>query len=135
MGKVIAEAAVSLDGFVADGADAAGPLFDWYNNGDVEVVSPDPDRVFHTSAATAEYLRSWENIGAAVIGRRLFDSPTVGVGGRRPVTPCSWLPTPRRPTGRIPTRRSRSSPTDCPARSPERVRTPATATSRSPAET
>jgi dihydrofolate reductase len=81
MGNVIAEAAVSLDGFVADRADAVGPLFDWYNNGDVEVVSADPDRVFHTSAASAEYLRSWENVGAAVIGRRLFDL-TDGWGGR-----------------------------------------------------
>jgi dihydrofolate reductase len=81
MGKVIAEAAVSLDGFVADRADAVGPLFDWYNNGDMEVVSADPDRVFHTSAASAEYLRSWENVGAAVIGRRLFDL-TDGWGGR-----------------------------------------------------
>jgi hypothetical protein len=29
MGKVIANAAMSLDGFVADTSDAVGPLFDW----------------------------------------------------------------------------------------------------------
>jgi hypothetical protein len=30
MGEVIASAAMSLDGFVADPNDAVGPLFDWY---------------------------------------------------------------------------------------------------------
>ena len=29
MGNVIATAAVSLDGFVADTEDGVGPLFDW----------------------------------------------------------------------------------------------------------
>ena len=29
MGKVIAEAAMSLDGFIADTSDAVGPLFDF----------------------------------------------------------------------------------------------------------
>jgi dihydrofolate reductase len=82
MGKVIAAAAMSLDGFIADTSDAVGPLFDWYGNGDVEVTGADPDRIFHTSAATADYLRgAWANIGAAVIGRRLFDL-TSGWDGR-----------------------------------------------------
>jgi len=82
MGKVIAEAAMSLDGFIADTSDAVGPLFDFYGNGDVEVTGADPDRVFRTTAATADYLRRvWGNIGAAVIGRRLFDL-TDGWGGR-----------------------------------------------------
>jgi hypothetical protein len=44
MGKVIASAATSLDGFVADPDDAVGPLFDWYNNGDVAITGADPDR-------------------------------------------------------------------------------------------
>jgi dihydrofolate reductase len=74
MGKVIVAAATSLDGFIADTSDAVGPLFDWYANGDIEVTGADPDRVFHTSAATADYLRAlWANIGASVIGRHLFD--------------------------------------------------------------
>ena len=82
MAKVIAAAAMSLDGFIADTSDAVGPLFDWYGNGDVEVTGADPDRVFRTSAATGDYLRTaWGNIGAAVIGRRLFDL-TNGWGGR-----------------------------------------------------
>jgi len=74
VGKVIANAAMSLDGFVADSDDAVGPLFDWYGNGDVAITGADPERVFHVTEATAGYLRAaWVNIGAAVIGRRLFD--------------------------------------------------------------
>ena len=44
----------------------------------------DPDRVFHTSPATAEYL-NWvrASISATVIGRRLFDMVD-GWGGRPP---------------------------------------------------
>jgi len=82
MGKVIAAAAVSLDGFVADPDDAVGPLFDWYGNGNVAITGADPDRVFHVTEATAAYLRAtWPRIGAAVIGRRLFDL-TNGWNGR-----------------------------------------------------
>ncbi len=81
-GKVIATAAMSLDGFIADSSDAVGPLFDWYNNGDVEITGGDPDRVFHVTAATAGYLRAaWTGIRAVVIGRRLFDL-TNGWNGR-----------------------------------------------------
>jgi len=29
---------MSLDGFIADTNDQVGPLFDWYNNGNVEVT-------------------------------------------------------------------------------------------------
>ena len=82
MGKVIATAAMSLDGFVADTSDEVGPLFDWYGNGDVDIVGGDPDRVFHVTSATADYLRAtWPNIAALVIGRRLFDL-TNGCNGR-----------------------------------------------------
>ncbi|MFF1821824.1 dihydrofolate reductase family protein [Kribbella sp. NPDC058245] len=81
MSKVIAAAAVSLDGFVADTDDAVGPLFDWYNNGPVEVYGTDPGRPFHVSQASADYLNdTWPNIRSCVIGRRLFDL-TNGWGG------------------------------------------------------
>lgn len=53
MSRVIASAAMSLDGFVADTNDEVGPLFDWYTNGDVEFTGNDPDRVFRTGAARA----------------------------------------------------------------------------------
>ena len=74
MGKVIVGSTVSLDGFIADDNDDVGPLFDWYGNGDVAVTLGDPDRVFHVSEASAEYIRAaFGNIRATVIGRRLFD--------------------------------------------------------------
>jgi dihydrofolate reductase len=79
VGKVIAQASMSLDGFIADTDDQAGPLHDWYYHGDVEVTGH-PD--FRTSPASAEYLRAaWSTIGADVIGRRLFDL-TNGWNGR-----------------------------------------------------
>ncbi|MEJ7833486.1 MAG: dihydrofolate reductase family protein [Nocardioides sp.] len=84
MGRVIMFAAVSLDGFVADEQDAVGPLFDWYANGDVPVHLGDAERVFHTSARTADFLQdSVSRIGVCVVGRRLFDL-TNGWHGRPP---------------------------------------------------
>ncbi len=85
MGKVVSQASMSLDGYIADPSDNVGPLFEWYGNGDVEVTGADPDRVFHVSRASADHLRrAWSNIGAEVIGRRLFDL-TNGWHGRPPV--------------------------------------------------
>jgi dihydrofolate reductase len=79
MGKVIAQASMSLDGFIADTNDQAGPLHDWYFNGDTQVTT---GHDFRTSPASAEYLRAaWSAIGADVIGRRLFDL-TNGWNGR-----------------------------------------------------
>jgi dihydrofolate reductase len=74
MGKVIVGATVSLDGFIADDSDAVGPLFDWYGNGDVATTMADPDRVFHVTAESAEFIRrNTDSVRAVVIGRRLFD--------------------------------------------------------------
>jgi dihydrofolate reductase len=99
MGQVIASAAMSLDGFVADADDAVGPLFDWYNNGDVAITGADPDRVFHVTEATAGYLRAaWANIGAAVIGRRLFDL-TNGWNGRPAIGDHVFVVTHQPPVG------------------------------------
>lgn len=83
MGKVIVNAAVSLDGYIADASGGVGPLFDYYQNGEVEITLGDPDRVFHVSPPTAEYLRrfSTRSVACMVIGRRLFDL-TNGWGGR-----------------------------------------------------
>jgi dihydrofolate reductase len=98
MGKVIAQASMSLDGFIADANDQAGPLFDWYNNGDVEVTGADPaSGVFRTSQASADYLRAaWSAIGADVIGRRLFDL-TNGWNGRPAVGDHVFVVTHRPP--------------------------------------
>ena len=96
MGKVIAQASMSLDGFIADTNDEVGPLFDWYHNGDVEVTGSHPE--FLTSAASAAYLRqAWSSIGVDVIGRRLFEL-TNGWNGRPVVGEAVFVVTHRPPT-------------------------------------
>jgi dihydrofolate reductase len=98
MGKVTAQASMSLDGFVADPEDGVGPLFDWYGNGDVAFAG-DPERVFHVSQASADYLREpWANTATEVIGRRLFDL-TNGWGGRPAVGEHVFVVTHEPPTG------------------------------------
>jgi hypothetical protein len=55
---------------------------DRYGNGDVDVTFSDEERVFRTTAATADFLRSTApNMAAVVLGRRLFDL-TNGWNGR-----------------------------------------------------
>jgi dihydrofolate reductase len=99
MSKVIASAATSVDGFVADTDDAVGPLFDWYGNGEVAITGADPDRVFHVTEATAGYLRAnWVNIGAMVAGRHLFDL-TNGWNGRPPIGDHVFVVTHKAPRG------------------------------------
>jgi len=84
MGKVIAGATVSLDGYIARPDDTVGPLFDWYGNGEVEVRPPGWDRPWTVSPASAAHLRDLlATTGALVIGRRTFDL-TGGFGGRHP---------------------------------------------------
>jgi hypothetical protein len=63
MSKVIASAAVSIDGFIADTQDAVGPLFDFYNNGPVKVYGTDKGRPFMVSQETADYINSvWPTV-------------------------------------------------------------------------
>lgn len=98
MGRVIMQASMSLDGFIADESGGVGPLFDWYSNGDFEFTGSDPERLFHISAASAGYLRPvWANIGVNVVGRRLFDL-TNGWNGRPPVGEAVFVVTHAAPT-------------------------------------
>jgi dihydrofolate reductase len=98
MGTVVMQATMSLDGYIADPSGGVGPLFDWYGNGEVELTGADPDRVFHVSAASADYLRrAWANVSAGVIGRRLFDL-TNGWHGRPPIGDAVFVVTHRPPT-------------------------------------
>jgi dihydrofolate reductase len=98
VGKIIVAATMSLDGFIADPSDNVGPLFDWFGNGDVAFTGADPDRVFHISKASADYLRpAWANIAAEVVGRRLFDL-TNGWEGRPPVGEAVFVVTHQAPT-------------------------------------
>jgi dihydrofolate reductase len=74
-----------LDGFIAHLDDGVEHLFDWYDNGEVDIQWPGNDMVSHVTPASAAYLRDTiANAGALVIGRRLFDY-TQGWGGSHPI--------------------------------------------------
>src|SRR5919205_3038942 len=98
MGKVITQASMSLDGYIAELSDDSGLLFDWSTTGDVEVTGADPSMVFRVSAPSAKYLREvWANIRASVIGRRLFDLAN-GWEGRPPVGDAVFVVTHQAPS-------------------------------------
>jgi dihydrofolate reductase len=85
MGKVVASASMSLDGFVAHENNDPGRLFDWYEAGDVEVVTASEPASFHLTPASADYWREWVGeIGCLVVGRLLFDI-TDGWKGEHPL--------------------------------------------------
>jgi dihydrofolate reductase len=103
VGKVIAQAMMSLDGFIAKDDNTIGRLFDWLQNGDVEVVTPRGDRTFRLSPQSAEHWRRWASSFAVLVcGRTLFDL-TDGWDGRHdfdvPVVvvthtePVEWIET------------------------------------------
>ena len=71
MATVIVQAVASLDGFIARPDDLPGPIFDWYDAGDVELRF-NPDHAFHVSRASAEYLDR-SDVRCQLIGRHLFD--------------------------------------------------------------
>ncbi|MCW6007177.1 hypothetical protein K1W54_21735 [Micromonospora sp. CPCC 205371] len=73
----LASATVSLDGFIADESDRVGPLFDWYNNGEVPFDGGDPERVFHVSARAP---RIWRKPGRGTSSNGMVERDfTVGV--------------------------------------------------------
>jgi len=74
---------MSLDGFIARGDDSVGPLFDWYEAGDVETWMPGHPVPFHLSPADSAYWSALPREGAFITGRRLFDA-TRGWGGHPP---------------------------------------------------
>ena len=82
MGKVVSSAIMSLDGYIAKQDNTIGRLFDWLQNGDVELTTATQDIIFHLAPRSAEYWRRWtSSLGALVCGRTLFDV-TNGWGGR-----------------------------------------------------
>jgi dihydrofolate reductase len=82
MGKVIASASMSLDGYIAKEDNTIGRLFDWYQNGAVEIPTATDGLTFHLSKASADHWRQWTiALGVMVCGRTLFDF-TNGWGGR-----------------------------------------------------
>jgi dihydrofolate reductase len=71
MGKVVMYSTVSIDGFIADENDQPGALFDWLLSGDVPL---DDSGVLKVSQASYDYTRPyWDEIGATVVGRHVFD--------------------------------------------------------------
>jgi dihydrofolate reductase len=82
MGKVIASASMSLDGYIAKDDNSIGRLFDWLQNGEIETPTASPDIVFHLSPTSADHWNRWTGqLGAMICGRTLFDF-TDGWGGR-----------------------------------------------------
>lgn len=71
MATVIVQAVASLDGYIARPDDLPGPIFDWYEAGDVELRF-NPDHVFHVSQQSADHLDT-SGIRCQLIGRHLFD--------------------------------------------------------------
>jgi dihydrofolate reductase len=74
MARVVMQAVVSVDGYIAYPDDTVGPLFDWYGNGDVVVRANDQWK-FNVSGASARHVQPfWDAVRVTVIGRHLFDT-------------------------------------------------------------
>ena len=85
MGTVVSSASTSLDGFVAYPNNDPGPLFDWYEAGDVEIVNAGDLPPFHLTRESADYWTGWlGEVGCLVVGRLLFDI-TDGWKGEHPI--------------------------------------------------
>ena len=81
MGQVIASASMSLDGYIAKDDNTIGRLFDWLQNGPVEIPTVSDNITLHLSQPSADYWKQWvDGLGALVCGRTLFDF-TGGWGG------------------------------------------------------
>lgn len=81
MGQVVANAAMSLDGYISKHDNTIGRLFDWLQDGEVEVPTVDDRITLHMSPPSAEHWRRWvDGLGVLVCGRTLFDF-TDGWGG------------------------------------------------------
>lgn len=74
MSTVVAQAMMSLDGYVAKQDNSIGHLFDWLQNGEVELPTPAGDFTVHLDPASVEHWTGWaSSLGALVCGRELFD--------------------------------------------------------------
>lgn len=81
MEKVVMNASVSVDGFIAAENDDPGPLFEWLVSGDVPL---DDSGVLNVSQASYDHIRPyWDRIGVTIAGRHVFDL-TDGWDGKPP---------------------------------------------------
>ena len=91
MGQVIASASMSLDGYIAKDDNTIGQLFDWLQNGPVEIPTVDDHITLHLSPPSAEYWKQWvDGLGALVCGRTLFDFTGGGAARTRWTYRWSW---------------------------------------------
>src|SRR6266536_2579835 len=75
MARVVMQAVVSVDGYIAYPDDTVAPLFDWYGNGDTELSAKASGWTFRVSRTSADYVQPfWDAIKVVVIGRHLFDT-------------------------------------------------------------
>jgi dihydrofolate reductase len=99
MSNLVADLAMSLDGFVADTNDNANELFGWYFGGDVEVPTPQPGFSFRAPEPSAGVLREGiASVGAILGGRRYFDLAD-GWGGNHPMGVPTFIVTHSVPDG------------------------------------
>ena len=123
MARVVMQAVVSVDGYIAYPDDTVGPLFDWYGNGDTEVSARASGWTFHVSQASADYVQPfWDAIKVTVIGRHLFDTTNGWDGTRPPETSWSLSPIGHCPRPGSPT--TRTHPSTLPGRSRRASRSP-----------
>ncbi|MFE5408214.1 dihydrofolate reductase family protein [Microbacterium sp. NPDC056569] len=81
MRKVVMNASVSVDGFIAAEDDDPGPLFEWLISGDVPL---DDNGALRVSQASYDHIRPyWDQIGVTIAGRHVFDI-TDGWDGKPP---------------------------------------------------
>src|SRR3954452_1884271 len=74
MATVVAQAVASLDGFIARPDDVPGPIFDWYDDGDVPMTFRPGGHEFHVSRPSHDHLvGTTADVRCQVIGRHLFD--------------------------------------------------------------
>ncbi len=86
MTKVYTGATMSLDGYISGpGETGFEHLFQWYDNGDVEMPTTHPDMTWRLTPQSAERQQAMMDMtGVLVVGRRLFDI-TDGWGGDHPM--------------------------------------------------
>ena len=71
MGKVVMNASVSVDGFIAAENDDPGPLFEWLVSGEVPL---DDSGALNVSQTSFDHIRPyWDSIAVTIAGRHVFD--------------------------------------------------------------
>src|SRR5918912_4177903 len=98
MARVVMQAVVSVDGFIAYPDDTVGPLFDWYGNGDTAhiAVAVDLDGVKHVLGIwvqTSEGAKFWAGVCAELRNRGIRDVLIVccdGLSGFPDAIQATW---------------------------------------------